>query len=332
MAIHDDLEEVWQPFAAAFADIVRDPASVPSARTVPTSTAAPVTDPAAIRAALAAELNAARTMPAALPMPGLRPLGRDLIMTEATAQRRSALRLTRLSFADGARAAELLTSAPLSWWDEEATAPVDDAAATVIAALGRTADPDVALQALAEIAAAPDGTELLEQLRTSGELRARLLPLLGASVALGEHLVAVPGTWRALVGPADLTGMATRLADAVGADATLPMAGTAGTRAAVSGSEAVDALRTAYRRELVAIAARDLSGELGLRTVTSALADLAGYTLQAALAVAAARAARRRRAVPARDHRNGQDRRSRTQLRFRRRCGVRRRAGGVRRR
>jgi glutamate-ammonia-ligase adenylyltransferase len=50
----------------------------------------------------------------------------------------------------------------------------------------------------------------------------------------------------------------------------------------------VDALRTAYRRELVAIAGRDLSGELPLRAVTEHLADLAGATLQAALAVAAA--------------------------------------------
>ncbi|HZZ97677.1 MAG TPA: bifunctional [glutamine synthetase] adenylyltransferase/[glutamine synthetase]-adenylyl-L-tyrosine phosphorylase [Jatrophihabitantaceae bacterium] len=210
-------------------------------------------------------------------------------MTEAPAARRSALRLTRLSFADGARAAELLSAPPLLWWDEAKTAPVDDAAATVIAALGRSADPDAALGALADIAAAPDGAELLEELRTNRELRARLLPLLGASAALADHLIARPGTWRALVGPADLTGMATRLASAVGADSALPMAGTAGTRATVSGADAVDALRIAYRRELVAIAGRDLSGDLGLRTVTSALADLAGYTLQAALAVAAAR-------------------------------------------
>jgi GMP synthase (glutamine-hydrolysing) len=72
VAIHDDLEEVWQPFAAAFADVVRDPGAVPSLRTVPTSTAEPVTDPAAIRAALAAELTASRSMPLPLPMPELR--------------------------------------------------------------------------------------------------------------------------------------------------------------------------------------------------------------------------------------------------------------------
>jgi GMP synthase-like glutamine amidotransferase len=69
VTIDDDLAEVWAPFAATFADVVRDPASVPQPRDVATSTAGPMTDPAAIRAALAAEANAARGL---LPMPGLR--------------------------------------------------------------------------------------------------------------------------------------------------------------------------------------------------------------------------------------------------------------------
>jgi GMP synthase-like glutamine amidotransferase len=71
-AVHDDIAEVWRPFAHAFADVVREPASVPPPRGVPTSTAAPVTDPAAIRAALAAEAQGSR---AALPMPTARPPG-----------------------------------------------------------------------------------------------------------------------------------------------------------------------------------------------------------------------------------------------------------------
>jgi GMP synthase (glutamine-hydrolysing) len=71
-AIHDDLAEVWQPFIAAFADIVRDPDAVAAAKGPATSTAAPVTDPAAIRAALAAEAAASRAPIADLPMPGLR--------------------------------------------------------------------------------------------------------------------------------------------------------------------------------------------------------------------------------------------------------------------
>jgi GMP synthase (glutamine-hydrolysing) len=69
-ALDADLVEVWRPFASAFAEIVRTPESVPSARGVPSSTAAPVTDPAAIRATLAAEAQAAR-MPL-LPMPTFR--------------------------------------------------------------------------------------------------------------------------------------------------------------------------------------------------------------------------------------------------------------------
>ncbi|MCW2497174.1 type 1 glutamine amidotransferase [Jatrophihabitans sp.] len=66
VAIHDDLPEVWAPFAAAFADVVRDPAAVVFAQP-----AATVQD---ALAGLHADLNASRApMPAPLPMPGLRP-------------------------------------------------------------------------------------------------------------------------------------------------------------------------------------------------------------------------------------------------------------------
>jgi GMP synthase-like glutamine amidotransferase len=71
-AVHDDVLEVWRPFAAAFAEVVRAPEQVAPPRGVRTSTAAPVTDPAAIRAALAAEAAAA-SRPGVLPMPGVRP-------------------------------------------------------------------------------------------------------------------------------------------------------------------------------------------------------------------------------------------------------------------
>ena len=73
-AVHDDIAEVWRPFAHAFAGVVRDPASVPPFRGIPTSTAAPVTDPAAIRAALAAEVQGSR---AVLPLPTTRPPGNE---------------------------------------------------------------------------------------------------------------------------------------------------------------------------------------------------------------------------------------------------------------
>jgi hypothetical protein len=70
--VDEDFSQVWAPFAAGFADVVRDPDSVPAARILPSGTAAPITDPAAIRAALAAEAVGARTT---LPPPGRRPPG-----------------------------------------------------------------------------------------------------------------------------------------------------------------------------------------------------------------------------------------------------------------
>jgi GMP synthase (glutamine-hydrolysing) len=70
VAIHDDLTEAWQPFAARFAGVVCDPDAVPARRGPIVATAAPVTDPAAIRAALAAEATSAR---APLPLPQRRP-------------------------------------------------------------------------------------------------------------------------------------------------------------------------------------------------------------------------------------------------------------------
>ncbi|SHG56880.1 GMP synthase-Glutamine amidotransferase [Jatrophihabitans endophyticus] len=77
-AAHDDIAEVWAPFAQAFAAVVGDPSAVAPPRGVATATAAPVTDPAAIRAALAAEAGAARgtdALPSPLPMPTRRPPG-----------------------------------------------------------------------------------------------------------------------------------------------------------------------------------------------------------------------------------------------------------------
>ena len=58
--VHPDLAVVWQPFAAAFAGIVRDPESVRPARVLRQTTADSITDPAEIRAALAAQMQAVR--------------------------------------------------------------------------------------------------------------------------------------------------------------------------------------------------------------------------------------------------------------------------------
>ncbi len=192
-----------------------------------------------------------------------------------TSAGRTAQRLTRLGFVDPRQAGELLAGPALRLWDVEANEPTDDGAAAVVAALGRCADPDAALAALAQLTESA-GEPLRAELRSSAILRARLIGLFGASPALADHLVANPDAWRALTGELDVAAGGQRLLDAVTGAPPL-------TEAA-----AVDALRTAYRRELVAIAGRDLSGELDLRAVTEALADVAGYTLRAALAVAEA--------------------------------------------
>src|SRR5436305_778664 len=127
-------------------------------------------------------------------------------MTEAQAPRRSAARLTRLSFADGARAVEVLSGPALSWWDE---GPVDADAAAVVAALGRTADPDTALAALAELVGADPA--LRDELTANRALRGRLLPLLAVSAPLTDHLVTHPHAWQVLLGEYDLPGAAARL-------------------------------------------------------------------------------------------------------------------------
>ncbi len=204
---------------------------------------------------------------------------------------RVAARLARLGFADAAVAAELLVSEPLLLWDAAANAPIDDGAAAITSALGRSADPDRAVAALASVATAlgPRGT-LREALAASAPLRARLFGVLGSSIALAEHLAMHPQDWEVLTGPPEIdpSVAAAALANSVGADAEDPITGSAGTPASAAGRDAVVALRRAYRRELLAIAGRDLADELSMEATTAALADLAGATLQAALAVGAA--------------------------------------------
>jgi [glutamine synthetase] adenylyltransferase / [glutamine synthetase]-adenylyl-L-tyrosine phosphorylase len=201
-------------------------------------------------------------------------------------------RLARAGFADPVRAGGVLTTPALSLWDPERNEASDPAAAAVLSALGRTAAPDQALAMLAELAGTDEGPEILAELQNSAEFRSRLLSVLGASQALAEHLCAHPADALQLRGAAadlpTVSSAADRLAGAVGASAADPVTGTAGTAATLTGQPAVRALRAAYRRELLLIAARDLASELTLQQVTEALADLAGFVLAAGLAIARA--------------------------------------------
>jgi glutamate-ammonia-ligase adenylyltransferase len=198
-------------------------------------------------------------------------------------------RLSRIGFAAPDAAATALTDPALPLWDPVANGPVDEQAAAVLSALGRTADPDQAVRLLAELAATEAGPLIVAALRTSAGYRARLLGVLGASSALGEHLLRCPADALQLREPlADPAAAAVRIAAAVAADPKRPVTGTSSPPAGLTGRPAVAALRAAYRGALVRIAAADLAAELDFLAVTEALADLAGSLLQAALAVARA--------------------------------------------
>ncbi|MFI6757950.1 bifunctional [glutamine synthetase] adenylyltransferase/[glutamine synthetase]-adenylyl-L-tyrosine phosphorylase [Micromonospora sp. NPDC050417] len=237
-------------------------------------------------------------------------------------------RLARYGFgaADGdhgSRAADLLGSTGLGLWDSTAQEPTDGPAADLINALSRAADADLALRQLHRLVeaerrvAAPDtgpGSVLLSALHTDPGLRRRLVAVLGASSALGDHLVANPDQWRVLVTGAD--GLPPRadgtLCDGLGGDANRAD-GRNGNRAGASrgaGDEAtlvrpmgsrnspvleppvlpplpvVAALRRAYRLALLRIAAADLTGGQSLEQTMAALSGLADATLGAAYDIA----------------------------------------------
>jgi glutamate-ammonia-ligase adenylyltransferase len=206
--------------------------------------------------------------------------------------------LARLGFTDATRAERLLATAEVD---------IDDA---LIEALSGTAHPDLALTGLlALLDRAKDITALLNALDEDDGVRDRLLAVLGVSAALGDHLARHPGHWRVLSGPAalrrpDAGVLRADLLRAVGADpdAAAPVAAgslttgslatgslTTGSGAAGAGTAGVEplvALRVEYRRHLLHLAARDLTGAAAVDEVAEELADLAAAALEAGLAIA----------------------------------------------
>ena len=201
-------------------------------------------------------------------------------------------RLARLGFTDPESTRTALEQAGL-WRDG---VPVDEPADAVVVALADTADPDLAADGLARLVSAlDDATPLLEALVGHDGLRRRLLSVLGASAALADHLVVHPDDWQVLLDDEQtasrpsLLGLQRTLLAAVGADvsASLPW-GSGGARARADDAGVRGDLRAAYRRCLLALAARDLTGALALEDVAGELADLAAAMLSAGLAVALA--------------------------------------------
>lgn len=110
-------------------------------------------------------------------------------MTTVPGRRSSTFtRLLRHGFTDPSAAERLLDLPALS------TVRTDS---VLLDALGATADPDLALRGLVRLVEAVDADErrvLLDTLITAKPLRDRLLGVLGASEALGDHLARHPAT------------------------------------------------------------------------------------------------------------------------------------------
>lgn len=174
------------------------------------------------------------------------------------------------------RAEKALTA--LGWWSGDEPAP---GAEEIMWALARSPDPDLAWRGAERfVDAVDDLAEFDRALRADIGLRGRLFALLGGSTVLADHLVAHPDRWHRL-----------RSEPAVDADPDLLLASVG----ALTGTAAVQALRTAYRDQLLVLAAADLAAVsepdlpvLDVEHVAAQLSDLASAALAAALAVAVA--------------------------------------------
>ena len=162
----------------------------------------------------------------------------------------------------------------------------NDAHVELLWSLSRAADADSALHTMVRLAEAlgDDWHQLDVALLKDRSLRGRLFSVLGASLALGDHLVARPRSWHLLEGELTLPSvdeMRRVFVDCVAEFGSAP-------------NEIVPQLRTVYRDQLLILAALDLAPTvenepvLSFPTVGAHLADLADVALGAALDVAIA--------------------------------------------
>ncbi|WP_041450903.1 bifunctional [glutamine synthetase] adenylyltransferase/[glutamine synthetase]-adenylyl-L-tyrosine phosphorylase [Hoyosella subflava] len=171
-------------------------------------------------------------------------------------------------------------------------------------ALSRAPDPDLALLALSRLkdALESEWQEFDREVRDDTGLRGRVFGLLGASTALGDHLIARPELWRRLLGksiplPTD-EELTTRMLAAVGAVPVtvegIPEGQSSIFRAEVVGPKAIIALRNEYRDQLMILAAADLAATvqdepvLPYTAVVRHLSALADAALTGALSAAVA--------------------------------------------
>lgn len=157
-----------------------------------------------------------------------------------------------------------------------------DAHVELLWSLSRAPDADSALRTIIRLSEAlgRDWAELDAALLTDKPLRGRLFAVIGSSLALGDHLVANPQSWRLLAGRVRLPSI----------DELARMFGEVAEK--VSGAPAATPeLRTLYRDRLLVLAALDTAPTvenepvLPFTVVAEHLSDLADAALQAALDV-----------------------------------------------
>lgn len=194
-------------------------------------------------------------------------------MTKPATQRPKLPSVGRLGLMDpraGARLTEL-------GWDQHD----DQAHVDLLWSLSRAPDADAALRALIRLAEALDSgwNELNAALLAERSLRGRLFAVLGSSLALGDHLIANPQSWKLLRGKVKLPSAAELRASFF--------------ECVEESSNSIELrLRVRYRDHLLVLAALDLAPTvedepvLPFTTVGAQLADTADAALAAALRVA----------------------------------------------
>ncbi|BDI22905.1 bifunctional [glutamine synthetase] adenylyltransferase/[glutamine synthetase]-adenylyl-L-tyrosine phosphorylase [Herbiconiux sp. L3-i23] len=163
-----------------------------------------------------------------------------------------------------------------------------ESADALLPLFGSAADPDAALAALLELLRRhPDP---MKPVLASEASASRLIVVLGASRGLADFLLRRPEQLEALTEPYTGRPEPDELTDDL-----LAAVDAANGVATVSGDAGRVALRVRYRRQLLRLAAWDLSQPRSLdalQTVTEILADMAAAALEASLAVARADATR----------------------------------------
>lgn len=188
--------------------------------------------------------------------------------------------LARMGFTDTARAERMLIALGITG-DEP-----------LLSALAGAADPELALNGLSAIAERVGGSGTLHATLNADEgFRERLTAVLGVSKALADHLARHPADCDLLRGPGAVARPAAGQIRAELLQSVSAVPETAPGPGPGPGSGLADPvalLTAAYRRRVLHLAARDLTGAATVDDVTTELADIAAAVLEAALAIARA--------------------------------------------